>query len=207
MQVEVLEAGGAPPNSVIALSVGSSRGKVGTLAVGKSIPLPATNGRAICTVNIFQNLGTALIPAPTARLNDGQAGGGLGETVSVTVELSNGKTTEIRLRSVRSAAVMPSGGGEAVAHPDQAREAVQALMNEVLREQPPEPYAFMVARLKALQASAKASRRQEVRLVVDHVMLKTSRQVLASESEERRTSVTTFVRDEVMGFLDTQTPR
>eukprot|EP00931_Biecheleriopsis_adriatica_P016681 TRINITY_DN1223_c0_g1_i1.p1 TRINITY_DN1223_c0_g1~~TRINITY_DN1223_c0_g1_i1.p1 ORF type:complete len:223 (+),score=49.51 TRINITY_DN1223_c0_g1_i1:50-670(+) len=202
MEVQVLEAEGLPPDAVITFKVGADR-KQSIMEVGQSCKVPTVSASS-CTVNILRNAGTAELPVPKA---DGDSKDSA-DTVTVQVQKADGQATEVILRSAaaKSANHVGVNGWKAG---EQARDTVQALMAEILRERPADPYAFMVSRLRSFQDQQSRENgnrhRTDCRSTVDLVVMRASRISLEGPADGR-TSVTKFVRDEVMGHFDDAVP-
>eukprot|EP00747_Dinoflagellata_sp_TGD_P166187 gnl/TRDRNA2_/TRDRNA2_188593_c0_seq1.p1 gnl/TRDRNA2_/TRDRNA2_188593_c0~~gnl/TRDRNA2_/TRDRNA2_188593_c0_seq1.p1 ORF type:complete len:313 (+),score=66.99 gnl/TRDRNA2_/TRDRNA2_188593_c0_seq1:70-1008(+) len=155
MEVSVLEAKGAPPNSVLTLCSGSSRLQ-SSLQVGRSLYVPASAGdsKTQVSVKIFRQLACKQMDAAAATNED---------VWKVPVE-NNGKSSEVKLRIRKpeslaaeaevgeSGVVLPPvQGGDAKSYlgEHQLQALVQSLLLEVLKERPSDPFAFMATRLKA----------------------------------------------------------
>eukprot|EP00931_Biecheleriopsis_adriatica_P094931 TRINITY_DN68566_c0_g1_i1.p1 TRINITY_DN68566_c0_g1~~TRINITY_DN68566_c0_g1_i1.p1 ORF type:complete len:185 (+),score=40.27 TRINITY_DN68566_c0_g1_i1:75-629(+) len=176
MDVHVLEAEGLPPDAIITFKVGSER-KQSIIQVGQSCKLPRVSTSS-CTVSILRHVGTAELPVP----KDSK------DVATVQVQPADGRARKVILRSSAAKKTDHSTAKEEWKANGQALDTVQTLMADVLREQPADPYAFMLRQLRSSQAQRG----------VDLEVSQASRKSL----EDGQTSVTKFVRDEVMGHFD-----
>eukprot|EP00930_Biecheleria_cincta_P031809 TRINITY_DN22055_c0_g1_i1.p1 TRINITY_DN22055_c0_g1~~TRINITY_DN22055_c0_g1_i1.p1 ORF type:complete len:211 (-),score=50.39 TRINITY_DN22055_c0_g1_i1:28-600(-) len=189
MEVQLLEADGLPADSLITFKVGSER-KQSKLELGtpRRMHSGTNSSGTSCTVNIMRSLANTEITLNGGKLQD-SAG------LTVSVRKADGQNTEVQLKS---APLTPRTGTSKAT--EQAKDMVQALMTEVLREQPLDPYTFMVQRLRAHQEQLKTGTNKDSRLAVDLDAQRASRKALEGD-ESGRVSVTDFVRDEVMREL------
>lgn len=157
MEVTVLEAQGAPSKAVLAVHSGVTR-RQSVMDLGRSVVVPdmGDHGGPV-KVALFQQLGCATLPAD-----------GAGELL-VSIPLVAGRTHPVKLRlKRRCASPVPSdkaagglvdGSSESVSmkmylEQHHLHEIVEGLIQEILRSQPENPYAFMRARLRAKREEA-----------------------------------------------------
>ncbi|CAE7661740.1 GUT1 [Symbiodinium pilosum] len=96
----------------------------------------------ISRVSILKSMGSGEIAVPN----------GEGQTLKMPVVKHDGTKTELTIKAGPLPAKSNAGADEAAKKlQDQARDNVQALLGELLREQPADPYAFMLQRLRAVK--------------------------------------------------------
>ncbi|OLP73817.1 hypothetical protein AK812_SmicGene46823, partial [Symbiodinium microadriaticum] len=129
-------------DGLIAFKVGSER-KQNKMEVGHPCTvLMSTSGPTTCSVSVLKSMGGGELPVPKTA----EEGGG---KMKVPVVKPDGTTSELLVQTKP----LPTKSGEmddaSKKMQEQARETVQALLSELLRDQPADPYAFMLQRLKA----------------------------------------------------------
>ncbi|CAE7592225.1 Cacna1h [Symbiodinium sp. CCMP2592] len=142
MEVKILQADGLPQDGLIAFKVGSER-KQNKMEVGHpcTVMMP-TSGPTTCSVSVLKSMGGGELPVPKTA----EEGGG---KMKVPVVKPDGTTSELLVQTRPLPTKSAEMDDAAKKMQEQARETVQALLSELLRDQPADPYAFMLQRLKA----------------------------------------------------------
>jgi len=169
MELTILEAKNAPEKPVVAVCMGAVRRQV-RMEVNRpfQLPYPGANEKGV-QVTIFQQLTSQAMPLL------GNASKKEEVAYHIPVEMTSGAASEVKLRVRRlccesGGSCAPSGepakqkvssaGGDTTM--DDAREylnthglqqRIQDLIQDVLREQPEEPYKFMLQNLRSNKGS------------------------------------------------------
>mmetsp|Transcript_23333 Transcript_23333/g.43889 ORF Transcript_23333/g.43889 Transcript_23333/m.43889 type:complete len:178 (-) Transcript_23333:70-603(-) len=176
MEVNVLQASGLPPDALVAFKVGCER-KHQKMEVGRPRQMLMTpSGPTTCAVSVLKSMGTGEILAAKTE----------GEIYKIPVIKADGTKTELSLKASPLPA-KTSSEANAPKLQDEARNHVQALLAELLKEQPADPYAFMLQRLRAVKEGGSFVAEN------DTMMLRAA--------DGSGATVTSFVRDELMSHM------
>lgn len=160
----MLEAERPPAEPVLAIRVGSVR-RQEQLEVGQHFLLPHPGSESCALeVTLFQQLASQDIPDESKSE----------VTCSIPVRTPNGEASQVKLRVRRSAAELASQSPKAPAAQDSMglnrgrdymdqhhlQQRIQSLIQDVLREQPDDPFRYMFEQLRRYKAS-EAEKSQE----------------------------------------------
>jgi len=163
MQVTVLEATNLPDRPVVAIHTGDVR-RQAKLEVNQpfEIPHPGTGEEPSIQFSLLSQLSSQTLPKDNSK--------GKGTECSILVKLPDGRSTEVKLR-VRSTFTEHdcSKNDDSKAEAELAQEylathklqaRLQDLIQDVLRQQPDDPYRYMLEQLKVLKASGEDAAKQ-----------------------------------------------
>lgn len=155
MEVTVLEVKNPPAKPVLAIHAGSVR-RQAKLEVNQPfvIPHPGSQTGAV-EVSLFQQLASQVLPSDNTPES----------FCNIPVKKPNGVTSQVQLRVRRGAAA--NSNKEGVKSEDsmgvtrdyldhhQLQQRIQSLIQDVLREQPENPYKYMLQQLRKAQSGGK----------------------------------------------------
>lgn len=147
MEVTVLETKNTPATPVLAVQVGASPLRQAGLEVGRPFLVPRSGEGAELPVEVvlFNQMANAALPDGCTETS-----------CSVPVKKPDGSSGEVKL-SVRRTAPKSGAAADATVGPKPGNdyldkhgltEKVQGLIEEVLRDQPDDPFRFMLDRLR-----------------------------------------------------------
>eukprot|EP00931_Biecheleriopsis_adriatica_P068120 TRINITY_DN42149_c0_g1_i1.p1 TRINITY_DN42149_c0_g1~~TRINITY_DN42149_c0_g1_i1.p1 ORF type:complete len:385 (-),score=92.27 TRINITY_DN42149_c0_g1_i1:118-1272(-) len=156
MEVAILDAANTPAKPVLAVHVGKVRKQV-KLEVNQPFRLPDPGcPTASVEVSVFQQLASQLLP------DDGKTE----STCSIPVRRPDGVASQVKLKVRKSTSTGEAGGvknaedvgkdcvGVKKDYLDShhLQQRIQGLIQDVLREQPDDPYRYMLSQLRKVQA-------------------------------------------------------
>jgi len=158
MEFTVLDAFNVPPKPVLAVHTGTVRRQV-KLEVNQpfTVPDPGSKSAAV-EVSVFQQLASQLLP------DEGKAE----TTCAVPVRRPDGTASQVKLRIKRGNGDTATAGNGVSPEEDSLaftkdyldshhlQQRVQGLIQDVLREQPLDPYRYMLNQLRKVQAGEEA---------------------------------------------------
>jgi hypothetical protein len=156
MEINVLEVVNPPSKPVLAIHAGSVR-RQAKLEVNQPFVIPHPGSQiGPVEVSLFQQLATHMLPGDSSSEAE----------CKIPIKKLDGQASEVRLRIRRGEAAT---AGKAPKTEDsmgmtrdylehhQLQQRIQSLIQDVLREQPDNPYKYMVSQLRKTQSGIKQS--------------------------------------------------
>mmetsp|Transcript_65382 Transcript_65382/g.156333 ORF Transcript_65382/g.156333 Transcript_65382/m.156333 type:complete len:241 (-) Transcript_65382:223-945(-) len=175
MEVSVLEVQNVPSEAYISISSGAVRQQA-QLEVGKPLLFPAQASKGKISVSLYENLGSVTMNGVEKKL-------GSEDVFVVPVKSDKGVTTEVKLRTrcpqgrshqpedVHGIIQAPSSSAWKYLGQNDLQSVVQSLIQEVLRDKPQDPYAFMAGKLKQHRGKEVSTRCGDQPLPLDSAIL------------------------------------
>ncbi|CAJ1421392.1 unnamed protein product [Effrenium voratum] len=138
MEVSILEGKGLPPDALVALKVGTQRKATKIEAAPRKVDMAAGK----CLVTVLQSMGGGDLTMPKGAQGDAV-------TTKLPVVKPDGTKTKILIQA--KPAEKQNLDEKSLKLQEKANNIIQGLMSDVLEQQPADPYAFMLQKLRAVK--------------------------------------------------------